>query len=67
MADHLFLRAIRRERAMLLSARPVDLRVYETASLDKQCPGVLASVALARAAGRRPTPVERGDDVRHTR
>ena len=50
-ADALSLRAIRRERAMLLSARPVDLEVYETASLDKQCPGILASVALARAAG----------------
>ena len=50
-ADALSLRAIRRERAMLLSARPVDMRVYETASLDKQCPGILASVALARAAG----------------
>jgi hypothetical protein len=50
-ADALSLRAIRRERAMLLSARPVDLDVYETASLDKQCPGILASVALARAAG----------------
>jgi hypothetical protein len=50
-ADALALRAIRRERAMLLSARAVDLRIYETASLDKQCPGILASVALARAGG----------------
>ena len=44
-------RAIRAERAMLLSARPVDLVEYESASLDKQCAGILASVALARAAG----------------
>jgi hypothetical protein len=50
-ADALSLRAIRRERAMLLSARPVDMHIYETSSLDKQCPGILASVALARAAG----------------
>lgn len=49
--DRLALRAIRRERAMLLSARPVDLSVYENASLDKQSAGILASVALTRAAG----------------
>jgi hypothetical protein len=49
--DMLSLRAIRRERAMLLSARPVDMRIYESASLDKQAAGILASVALARAAG----------------
>jgi hypothetical protein len=50
-ADALTIRAIRRERAMLLSARPVDFETYETASLDKQFVGVVASVALARAAG----------------
>lgn len=49
--DMLSLRAMRRERAMLLSARPVDMRDYESASLDKQAAGILASVALARAAG----------------
>jgi hypothetical protein len=49
--DTLSLRAIRRERAMLLSARPVDLNVYETASLEKQSAGILASVALVRAVG----------------
>jgi hypothetical protein len=50
-ADALTLRAIRRERAILLSARPVDLEMYERASLDKQFVGVVASVALARRAG----------------
>jgi hypothetical protein len=43
--------AIRHERAVLLSARPVEMSVYERASLEKQCAGILASVALARAAG----------------
>jgi hypothetical protein len=50
-ADALTMRAIRGERAMLLSARAVDIGTYERASLDKQCAGILASVALARAAG----------------
>lgn len=50
-ADALSLGAIRRERAMLLSARPVNMKIYETASLDKQCAGILASVALVRAGG----------------
>ncbi len=49
--DALTIRAIRNERAVLLSARPVDLKTYESASLDKQCTGILASVALARVAG----------------
>jgi hypothetical protein len=49
--DTLTIRAIRKERAMLLSARPVDLKVYEAASLEKQCAGILASVTLARVAG----------------
>jgi hypothetical protein len=43
--------AIRRERAWLLAARPTDVASYERASLDKQCLGVVASVALARIAG----------------
>ncbi len=51
VADAVTIRAIRRERAMLLSARPVDLESYERASLDKQFVGVVASVALARTAG----------------
>jgi hypothetical protein len=49
--DALSLGAMRRERAMLLSARPVSMKIYETASLDKQCAGILASVALAKAGG----------------
>ena len=50
-ADALTMRAIRGERAMLLSGRAVDMGIYEHASLDKQCAGIIASVALARAAG----------------
>jgi hypothetical protein len=50
-ADALTIRAIRDERAMLLSARPVDISGYERASLDKQRAGILASVALARVVG----------------
>jgi hypothetical protein len=49
--DALTVRAIRRERSLLLSGRPVDFDTYERSSLDKQCVGPLASVALARAAG----------------
>jgi hypothetical protein len=51
MADSLSLRAMRRERATLLSARAVDMASYERASLDKQGLGFVASVALARLAG----------------
>ena len=50
-ADVTIGRAIRRERAIVLSGRPVPFDVYERASLEKQCAGVIASVALARAAG----------------
>jgi|CZKU01.1.fsa_nt_gi hypothetical protein len=53
-ADALTMCAIRRERAVLLSGRPVDLETYERAALDKQCAGIVASVALARAAGWSP-------------
>jgi hypothetical protein len=49
--DALTIRAIRNEKAVLLSARPVDLSTYEAASLDKQCTGIVASLALARVAG----------------
>jgi len=49
--DALTIRAIRNERAVLLSARPVDVKTYEAASLDKQCTGIVASVTLARIAG----------------
>jgi hypothetical protein len=49
-ADDLTIRTIRSERATLLSARPVSFDVYEKTSLDKQCVGIVASVALARAA-----------------
>jgi hypothetical protein len=51
VADETSLRAIRRERALQLAARPVDLATYESVSLDKQAPGLVASVALARVAG----------------
>ena len=50
-ADAWSTRAIRRERALLLAKTPVDLEAYEHASLGKQCPGLFASVALARVAG----------------
>ena len=50
-ADATTLGAIRRERAMLLSGRAVDFDTYERASLEKQCVGVLATVALARVNG----------------
>jgi hypothetical protein len=53
-ADTLTMRAIRRERAVLLAGIPIDLDTYERASLDKQCAGLVASVALARAAGWSP-------------
>jgi hypothetical protein len=49
--DALTTSAIHRERATLSCARPVDLAFYERASLDKQCAGLIASVALARVAG----------------
>lgn len=51
VADTLSLRAMRRERATLLSARPVDIATYERASLDKQGLGFVASAALARVVG----------------
>jgi hypothetical protein len=50
-ADEVTINAIRRERAILLSARPIDLGAYERASLDKQCVGVMASLGLAWVAG----------------
>jgi hypothetical protein len=51
VADAVTMKAIRRERVILLSGRPVDFETYERASLDKQCAGILTSVALAYAAG----------------
>jgi hypothetical protein len=51
VAETKTVRAIRRERTMLLSGRTVDLDTYEGASIDKQSVGWLASIALARAAG----------------
>ena len=51
-ADALSLRAIRAERAMLAFGSARRRRgTTRRASLDKQCAGILASVALARAAG----------------
>jgi hypothetical protein len=49
--DTMTIGAIRRERSLLQLGNAVDLRVYERASLNKQCAGVIASVALARIAG----------------
>jgi hypothetical protein len=51
LAEARTIRAIRRERTIVLSARAVDLEAYERASLDKQSVGWLASIALARATG----------------
>jgi hypothetical protein len=51
LAEARTIRAIRRERTILLSERAVDLETYERASLDKQSVGWLASIALARAGG----------------
>jgi hypothetical protein len=56
VSDATTVRAIRRERKLLLDARATDMDTYERVSLDKQCAGLLASVALARAVG--------GDDRR---
>jgi len=50
-ADALTTSAIHRERATLRCARSVDVAFYERASLEKQCAGLVASVALARVAG----------------
>jgi hypothetical protein len=50
-ADATTVRAIRRERTLLHAGRPADMVTYERVSLDKQCVGWLASVALARAVG----------------
>ncbi len=44
-------RAIRRERTLLLSERAADLETYERVSLAKQGAGWVASAALARAGG----------------
>ncbi|MGH7270497.1 MAG: hypothetical protein ACREJ3_08700, partial [Polyangiaceae bacterium] len=44
-------RAIRRERQVLRTACPVEFEEYERASRDKQGVGIVASIALARAAG----------------
>jgi hypothetical protein len=50
-ADERSARAIRTERTFLLSERPVQLDAYEQESLGKQAPGMVASLALAHAAG----------------
>jgi hypothetical protein len=51
VADARAMQAIREERLFLRSGRPVDFPEYERASLEKQGVGLVASVALARAAG----------------
>ncbi len=50
-ADVLSLRAIRSERSLLESGQAMDMDLYERASLDKQCAGLVASTGLARVAG----------------
>jgi hypothetical protein len=49
--DALSLQAMRRERALLVASKAVDMETYERTSLEKQYVGVVASVALARTAG----------------
>ncbi len=51
LADAITARAVRNERSIVLSGRPVDLDMYEAESLGKQRAGVLASIALAHVAG----------------
>ncbi|HEY8090967.1 MAG TPA: hypothetical protein VIF09_24060 [Polyangiaceae bacterium] len=51
LADARVVRAIRRERELLLSCRPVDMATYELVSRAKQSPGTIASLALARVSG----------------
>ena len=53
-ADAMTIRALRRERATLKMAYPVDIELYERTLLDKRCSGFLASVALARIGGLGP-------------
>jgi hypothetical protein len=53
-ADAMTIRALRRERATLKSAYPVDIELYERTLIDKRCSGFLASVALARIGGLGP-------------
>jgi len=51
LADARAVQAIRHERQILRTAKPVDFGQYERASLEKQGVGIVASVALARVAG----------------
>ena len=44
-------KAIRRERMLIRSARPVDLETYERESLESNAPGLPASLAAAHVAG----------------
>ncbi len=44
-------RAIRKEREFLSSGRAIDAATYGALSREKQCPGTLASLALARVSG----------------
>jgi hypothetical protein len=50
-SDVTSMRAIRRERMLLRAAQPLTFDLYESASLEKQCAGIVASMALARVAG----------------
>jgi hypothetical protein len=50
-SDAMTIRALRRERAVLKSAYPVDVELYERMLVGKRCSGFLASVALARIGG----------------
>ncbi len=51
LVDARSIQAIRQERVILRAARAVDFAEYERASLEKQNVGIVASMALARAAG----------------
>jgi hypothetical protein len=51
VADMRATQAIRYERQLLRSSKPVEFSEYERASLEKQGVGIVASVALARVAG----------------
>jgi hypothetical protein len=49
--DSTTVRALRRERQILLAQRPADFETYDRVVLAKQSVGAVASVGLARASG----------------
>jgi hypothetical protein len=62
-ADLVTAQALKSERSTLLSGRPADIDAYEAASIEKQRAGIIASLALAHAAGWAPL---RCDSVQFT-